>query len=183
MTERTRKGFRKTVDRLAVLNEFRAGATDKWAQSENPVKRRIGRLEIVWREAVQWLSEDVSAMFSNFGTIADAYDTLDINIAATKTLLVEKGVFTEEEFQARRGYLIGVLNAERQRRQDELQRLQAEAQERDEVEAKAQEAESKAWDKSTVTPGLKKMHRKSKEAGETENLYIPDGATVFGGDS
>ena len=178
----TRRG---TVDRFQVMNELRASATDRWAQSTNPVKKRIGRLEIAWREGLQWLAEDLQKMFQNFRVVGDAYDRLDVNVAAIKAILIEKDIITHEEFEEKQTFLIGILNAERQRRQEELQRLQREsdaaALERAELERKAAEAAEGAADGSTVTPELKRIHQAATEAGSKDEIEVPAGARVFGG--
>ena len=180
---KSRKGLRPQVDRIKILNELRASATSAWVSSDNPIKRRIARLEVAWREGLQWLAEDIQKMFQNFTVIGDAYDDLDMNVASLKALLIEANVFTEEEFAEKKEYFIGVLNAERQRRQEEIERLQAEAQQaaekNDEVEQKVAEAEAEAHDGSKVTPELKRMHKAATEA-DREHIDVPDGATVFG---
>jgi len=181
---RTKKKSKPEVSRLGVLNELRMSATDAWAKSTHPVKKRVGRLEIAWREGMQWMAEDIQKMFRNFAIIGDAYDQQDLNVAALKGLLLEKGIITEEEFQAKRGFFSKLLIAERERRQAELKAVQeaAEAKQAEdaEIEAKADEAALGAADGSTVTPELKRMHKAAQEAGSDE-LHVPEGVTVFGG--
>jgi hypothetical protein len=156
-----------------------AAATASWQRSDNPIKRRIATLEVGWREAMQWLLEDIQAMFQNFGIVADAYDQLDINIAALKAVLIEKGVITEEEFAAKQQHFIGIINAERERRQQELEKMQQEQELEDEAEAaRVAEAEAGATDGSHVDPQLQEMRRRAVEAGESSDL--PDGAFIFG---
>lgn len=181
---KSRKGTRRQPDRIQILQELRASVTSAWINSDNPIKKRVARLEVAWREGLQWVLEDIQKMFGNFEVIGDAYDDLDINIASLKALLVEKQVITEEEFEAKKQYFIGVMNAERQRRQEELERLQAEAekkaQEDAETDAKVAEAEAQASDGSKVTSELKRMHKAATES-DKDNIEVPDGATVFGG--
>jgi hypothetical protein len=176
---------KKSMDRLQILQDLRSSATDLWVQSANPVKKRIGRLEVAWRDGIQWLSEDIQKMYQNFQVVGDAYDRLDINIAAIKAILIEKQVFTEEEFRVKQGFLIGVMDRERMRRQAELKRIQEEADaaalKQAEVDAKAAEAEAAASDGSTVSPELKRMHQAATAAGESDEIEVPVGATVFGG--
>lgn len=150
------------------------GGDSKWATSSNPVKQRIGQLEIAWREGLQGLMEDIRKMFQNFETVGDAYDTLDVNIAAVKSLLVEKGVFTEEEFAKRQRYLFGVLDKERRRRQAELASKLAEAQ----VRTEGKSADVVA-DKNIVDPGLVRL--RDKAVATTDADHVPVAATMFGG--
>jgi len=175
----------KPVDRLQILQEMSSSVTEAWAKSTNPVKKRIGRLEVAWREGMQWLAEDLQTMFRNFETIGDACDTLDVNIAAVKALCIEKGIFTNEEFAEKQVSLTGLLNKERLRRQAELERLQKEAAAQAvvdaDLEAKAAEAAAGAADGSHVTGDLKKMHKAATAAGEPKEIDVPAGATVFGG--
>lgn len=133
---------------------------EPWAKSPNPLKRRIARLEIAWREVMQGLFEDIRRMFENFVLISDSYDKLDINIASVKSLCVQKGIFTEEEFKERQQYLFGVLDRTRIAKQAELDRLVAQ------VEAER-----------NVDPKLVRMRKAAEEA---EN-YIPKSATILGG--
>jgi hypothetical protein len=167
-----------SADRRAALFEQlgTASATSRWAQSGNPVKKRIAALEVAWREALQWLFEDIQKMFGNFSVIGDAYDDLDMNVAALKALMIEKGVITEDEFQAKKKYFVGVLNKERRRRQSELQNLQRHAEEEAKRVAEAEEA---ALDGSTVSSELKRMHKAALETGK--NPELPSEATIFGG--
>ena len=144
-----------------------AASTDSWARSSNPVKKRVGRLEVVWREAIQWLLEDIQRMFQNFAVIADAYDEVDINAAALKSLLVEKGVITEEEFASRRGILKDMLIQERTRRQEEMERLKAEEKERRDRE----DAES------DPNADLRRMKKAAESAASNP---IPNEAFIFG---
>lgn len=156
-------------------------ATSKWLRSQNPLKKRIARLEVAWREGLQWIAEDVQKMFGNFTTIADAYDEIDVNVAAVKSLMVDKGLITEEEFSDRREALIKLIQEERKRRQAELEKLeeQARLQEEDPEEAeRVAEAEKKARDGSRVDPELVKMRQKAEKAKD----YRPPEAFTFGGE-
>jgi len=152
----------------------RLGAGDSWAKSQNPVKARIGALEIAWREGLQGLMEDIQRMFQNHATIADAYDVLDVNVATVKSLCVDKGVFTEEEYQARRKAIFAILDKERQRRQVELEAKLAAEQAR-----KEGGTGEVVKDEQVVDPQLVKMRDSAKSTTGAD--HIPKQATVFGG--
>ena len=152
----------------------RLGAGDKWATSSNPVKQRIGQLEIAWREGLQGLMEDIKAMYANFVTVSDGYDIIDVNIAAVKSLCIDKGVFTEEEYVARRKAIFGILDRERLRRQKELEAKLAEAEAK-----KAGQAGDTVADENIVDPQLVRMREGAKST--TDDDHIPAAATVFGG--
>jgi len=158
----------KAADRRARLLEElgTASGTDNWASSTHPVKKRIGRLEVAWREVLQWLLEDIRKMFKNFETISDAYDILDVNIAAVKSLCVDKGLFTEEEFKARQKYIFGVLDAERTRRQAELEAAQA-----------RQREEAARPPEERVDPELVRMHESAKATTDAD--HVPRSATIY----
>jgi len=160
---------RAAARRARLLEEIgTASGTDNWASSSNPIKKRIGRLEVAWREVIQWLLEDIRKMFANFETVSDAYDILDVNIAAVKSLCIEKGVFTEAEFAARQKAIFGAIDAERARRQAALARAQEEQQ-----AAKAKAAED------APDPELVEMRKRA--AATKDEDHIPASATIFGG--
>ncbi len=153
--------------RAKLLEEIGTAAmTENWAKSTNPVKRRIGRLEVAWREALQWLMEDIKKMFQNFEVVSDAYDIVDVNIAAVKSLCIDKGVFTEAEFTARQQAIMRLLDAERERRQKELVALQAKQRE---------EASRPAEDR--VDPELVKM--RDAAASTTDADHVPAAASIL----
>lgn len=160
----------KAASRRAQLleNLGTATGTDGWAKSQNPIKSRIGRLEVAWREALQWLMEDIRKMFQNFETVGDAYDIVDVNVASVKSLCIEKGIFTEEEFQKRQKYLFGVLDKERARRQAELEEI-----------AKKQAAAPQAPAEGEVDPELRRMRASAAATKDTD--HVPPQATVLGG--
>ena len=139
---------------------------DKWATSDNPVKRRIGRLEIAWRDGLQGVMSDIQTLFSNNAIVADAYDIIDVNLAAVKSLCVDKGVFTEDEFLARRAQLFGILDRERARRQVELDEKLKAARELEEGRVIEHEPE---------------LVRITKAAAATvDSDHVPPQATIFG---
>lgn len=162
--------------RERILEQMGATAgVDGWSKSQNPVKRRIGHLEVAWREVLQWLMEDIRKMMANFGVISDAYDTLDVNIAAIKSLLVSKGIFTEEEFIDRQQYFFGVLDAVREQKQQELDSILAGLKER-----AAGRSGDTVEDPNIVDPVLVRM--KASAEATTDADHIPVQATVFGGE-
>lgn len=148
------------------------GATTAWLRSENAVKRRIATLEVVWRDAVEFLAQDIQAMFGNFEVIADAYDIVDINTAVLKQALIEKGVITEEEFQAKAGELRKVLHRVREKKARELEELRKKAEE--EVEEVADPDQPDQPDRDLV-----RMKKAAEEAGRAGGF--PSSATIFGG--
>lgn len=167
MTDKNRAG------RINLLNEMAELNGSAWARSDNPVKRRIGRLEVAWREGLQWLMEDIKKMFDNFVTISDGVDIIDVNLATVKSLCVQKGIFTEEEFKARQTAIFGMLDRAREKKQAELEALQAAEKERSE------KASEKVADPNVVDPALVKM--RDRAAATTDDDHVPRHATVFGG--
>jgi hypothetical protein len=158
---------RVTNRREKLIDELMTGAmTENWAKSPNPVKRRIGRLEVGWREGIQWLAEDIRKMYLNFATISDAYDILDVNIAAIKSLCIDKGVFTEEQFTARRDDIMAYVDAERTRRQAEMEAIAA-----------AAKAEAEKSPEEKVDADLVRMH--DSAAATTDEDHIPKSATLY----
>jgi hypothetical protein len=147
--------------------------TESWATATNPVKRRIGRLEVAWRDGIQWLAEDIRKMFLNFTTIADAYDIADVNLAAIKSLCIDKGIFTDEDFEVRRAVIMKFVDEDRQRRQAELDELTAAAAARtEEAEAAETSLPVRGLDREAVTI------RDAVLASKDES-HIPKSATLF----
>jgi multidrug resistance efflux pump len=168
-----------------MLNELRASATDKWIHSDNPIKKRVARLEVAWREGFDYLLDDVRKMFQNFAVISDAYDQLDVNTMVLKTLLIDKGVISEEEFQAKRQELLEMVARIREQKQKELEEAQRKAAEEEasaeaaEEAARVAEAERGATDGSTVDPELSRMRKAAEAAGQ--EVSYPTEAFRFGG--
>ena len=160
-----------TGDRRAQFMERVAqlSSGSKWATSANPVKQRIGQLEIAWREGLQGVMEDIRSMFLNFQTMGDAYDTVDVNVASIKSLLIDKGVFTEAEFQERQAFLFKVLDAERVRRQVELEAKRA----------ATPSGLGAPTNGGAVDADLVRM--RNEAAATTDADHVPPQASIFGG--
>lgn len=157
------------LEELATLN-----GNDSWARSDNPVKKRIGRLEVAWREGMQWLMEDVQKMFGNFETVSDAYDIVDVNIATVKALCIDKGIFTEAEFKLKQGAMFAMVDRIRARKQQELDA--ALAAEKAKVNGRVPDV---VPDKTIVDPALVKMREAAQAT--TDEDHVPKHATMFGG--
>jgi hypothetical protein len=165
--EKDEQKARAATRRERLLDELMTGAmTENWAKSPNPVKRRIGRLEVGWREGIQWLAEDIRKMYLNFTTVSDAYDILDVNLAAIKSLCIDKGIFTEEQFTLRRDDIMAYVDAERTRRQAEMEAI-----------AEAARVEAAKPPEEKVDADLVRMH--DSAAATTDEDHIPKSATLF----
>lgn len=144
--------------------------TEKWLRSTNPVKKRIASLERVWRGGLDWLLNDIQKMFTNIELLAEGHDNIDLNVAALKSLMVDKGVITEEEFAERRQKLFAITQKKRMKMLEEARRAEEEAE-------RVKEAEEKAHDGSAVTPELPRM----RKAAEDASGHVPPEAFEFGG--
>lgn len=161
--------------REAVLQRLASQPnTSKWLSSDNPIKRRIAVLEVAWRDAVQWLAEDVQKMFSNLQLIADAHTELDLNLATLRSLLEDKGVTTDAEFTERKAAILDLYTKMQEKTGEDLN-------DDDLPEEGPEEAtladEDEAADGSSVSPELVKMRKAAKSASG----YVPPEAYIFGG--
>ena len=166
--DKRKRTVRRPKGRDSLIRSLGAAATDAWLHSDNAVKKRVARLEVAWRDGLQHVFDDIQRIFGNFAVISDAYDTLDINMAAVKSLCIDNGVFTEEDFSGRKDVLIKLLNTERARRQEELEKQQAE------LEKKKREA-----DENQASPELQRMHKAATDTTDAD--HFPSEATIFGG--
>lgn len=153
------------------------GNIDAWLRSSNPIKKRVAQLERAFYNGITRISNDMLAMFQNFELVADAHDATEVNLAAVNELLIEKGVFTNEEFQEKRQKFIRVLNEyrEKAKRAAELEAQGVTSAEKEDV----LEAETTAADGSKVDAELISMRRKVIATDEQD--HFPPEATIFGG--
>lgn len=66
------------------------------------VEERVQVLEKIHSGGIDWLAKEVQGLFHNDNVIGQAVEDHDTTIAALKALLIEKGIITEEEVQAKR---------------------------------------------------------------------------------
>ncbi len=85
------------------------------------IEERVQVLEKIQSGGIDWLAKEMQGLFHNDGVIGEAVESHDTTIAAIKALLIEKGIITEAEVEAKRA---------------EIDRLRADAE-----KARAQEAE------------------------------------------
>ena len=174
MSEKNGGGKERASVRRRRLMEALAGEamTESWSTSSNPVKRRIGRLEVAWREGIQWLAEDIRKMYLNFTTVADAYDIADVNLATIKSLCVDRGIFTDDDFDARRAAIMEFVDAERKRRQAELDELTTAA-------TRAEEATAAEAKLPRAGLGREAITIRDAVLASKDESHIPKSATLF----
>jgi len=136
------------------------------------VKRRIAALEAAVSDGIDFLTEDIQRMFQNFTLVADSHDQHELTIAAIKGVLLDKGVLTEDEFQAKRNYFLRLMQEDRERRQKELEAKLAEAE-----EAEVKEEPEEDDPNKDVDPELKRMKQAAVSAGQSRS--DPPEATMF----
>ena len=181
---RTPRGPSALERRAAALHAISSSATSAWLKTDNPIKRRIASLEVAWREGIGWLVNDIQSMFSNFAVLIDGHEKVDINVQALKSVLIEKGIITDEEFQAKMVYWQEVYERVREQKEEQRRAAEEEAERQAELTTEERnqvaEAERQAMDGSKVDQDLVDMKRAAIAAAEDESPY-PSEATVFGG--
>lgn len=66
------------------------------------IEERLETLEKVQGDGVDWLAKEMKGLFHNDAVIGQAVENHDTTIAAIKALLVEKGILTDDEIEAKR---------------------------------------------------------------------------------
>lgn len=70
--------------------------------SKKSIEHRLEVIEKIQSGGIDWLAKEVQGLFQNDNVIGEAVEDHDTTIAALKALLVEKGIITEDEVQAKR---------------------------------------------------------------------------------
>lgn len=70
--------------------------------SKKSIEKRLEVVEKIQSGGIDWLAKEVQGLFQNDNVIGEAVEDHDTTIAALKALLVEKGIITEDEVQAKR---------------------------------------------------------------------------------
>ena len=70
--------------------------------SKASIEERVQVLEKIQSGGIDWLAKEVQGLFHNDGVIGSAVEQHDTTIAAIKALLIEKGIITDAEVQAKR---------------------------------------------------------------------------------
>lgn len=63
---------------------------------------RIAALEKIQSNGLDWLATEMKSLFQNDNVIGQAVEEHDTTLAALKALLVEKGIITDAEIEAKR---------------------------------------------------------------------------------
>lgn len=63
---------------------------------------RVRALEKIQSGGIDWLAKEMQGLFHNDRVIGSAVENHDTTIAALKALLIEKGIITEDEVEAKR---------------------------------------------------------------------------------
>lgn len=71
-------------------------------KSIKSIEERVEVLENVQSGGIDWLAKEMQGLFHNDSVIGQAVENHDTTIAAIKALLVEKGIITEQEVEAKR---------------------------------------------------------------------------------
>jgi hypothetical protein len=66
------------------------------------IEERVQVLEKVQTGGIDWLAKEVQGLFHNDNVIGSAVESHDTTIAAIKALLIEKGIITESEVEAKK---------------------------------------------------------------------------------
>lgn len=142
----------------------------KTQKSRNPIKRRLELLEGLLGDGIDQLVQEVRRIDGNIMVLAHGMEDIDDNAAALRALCIEKGLFTDAEFDAKKQEIVDIrLKA----REEAARKAEAEA-------AKEQEPEKEEDDTASRPDGeLVDMHKKAVEAGQSAG--VPDGAFIFGG--
>tara|TARA_Y100000296_G_C4973578_1_gene157112 strand:+ start:114 stop:461 length:348 start_codon:yes stop_codon:yes gene_type:complete len=94
--------------------------------SKRSIDKRVGAIEKVQSDGIDWLATEIRNLYSNEQLLADAMETNDTTVAAIRALLVEKGILTDSEID---------------RKREELDKMRAQA-----IEAQAQQRELRQID-------------------------------------
>lgn len=191
---RKRGQRRRVIDkdaqnRASLLEELRRrGSEDsKWLSSSNPIKRRIAALEVAWGPGIGNLAEDIVSVYRVIESLMSVGQQQEATILAMKSILIDKGIVSEEEFDERvlkaRAYLAIV---EERHVRDRDAEEHAALMEEELNEKLRQTLAEKAPDESAeealrdVNPELLRMYRAATSQEESD---VPEGAYFFKGSS
>lgn len=66
------------------------------------IEERLEVLENIQSGGIDWLAKEMQGLFHNDNVIGQAVESHDTTIAAIKALLIEKGIITEDEIEAKK---------------------------------------------------------------------------------
>lgn len=124
---------------------------------KNTLKKRLEAVEGTLRQGTDWLVQEIRNLYANEQIISEALEEQDVNIAAIRSLLVERGVLTDSAIDARRGELTDIKARVRAKKEQELQEQEGRPQ---------------------ADPELLRMQDAAIEAGKDGH---PPEAFIFGG--
>jgi hypothetical protein len=138
-------------------------------KKKNPIKKRLELLEGLLGDGIDKLVLEIQRVDGNIYILAGGLEDIDDNTAALRALGVEKGFFTEEEFESKKKEIADI----RLKAREEAARKAEEAEKEPEPEAEPE-------DPTQPDAELVAMRDAAVAAGQDEG--VPDGAFVFGGD-
>lgn len=138
--------------------------------TKNKVKERIKVVEETQLEGIDMLIGEIRRVDGNVAVVANGIENVDNSSAALAMLLIEKGIFTREEFNEKEAEVVKI-------RAEAVARMKAQQ----EAALAAEEAEEKTEDPEVEQPDgeLVDMHKKAVKAG-SDGAHPPD-AFIFGG--
>ena len=139
---------------------------------KNKWKKRLEVLEKTLTDGIDRIVLDIRNIYNNEQVLAAGLDELDENTATIRALLVAKGVFTDEEFDAKKQELQNIKARVQAKRQEEQEKAE-------ELARQKQDAERRADDGSNVDPELLRIKKAAEVAGQDSDH--PEGAFIFGG--
>lgn len=131
-----------------------------------PIEKKLSRLENIFSNTVQAISEDIMALKHNDRAVADAFD---INYRMVEKLFMKLGV-SDADREAIHKEALAEVQALRQKQHEE--RLAAQKKAQDEAEKAQMEAEAKEAEAKVVQP--------QEGQAEAVDPHVQEGATVFG---
>ena len=97
------------------------------SSSMERLKGRVETLEKVQTDGIDWLANEVKNLFQNDKVIAGGLESQDNTVAAIRALLVEKGILTDPEIDAKTQEVEDLRTKAIQRKEEELkQKLELE---------------------------------------------------------
>ena len=91
--------------------------------SKTNIEERLKVLEKVQGDGIDWLAKEMQGLFHNDGVIGEAVEDHDTTLAALKSLLIDKGIITEGEVQAKRAEIDKMRADSQKARQQEAEML------------------------------------------------------------
>lgn len=130
---------------------------------KNKVKERLEKVEKVQSQGIDLLIREVQRLDGNDRVIAEGFEDIDLNAATLRSLLVQKGIITDEEFGAEKARLVA---------------LKLQAQKQAEQKRKEEEATAEAERMLESDDELVRMKNAAESAGQEGH---PEEAFIFGG--